>query len=142
MDGSGFVSRGPKCHNPLILGAIHPPLLLQAIYQQCSALCSAKALQGVREGQDNQPARKQQEKSPHRSAVRKERAADTCLQKPHKTLLSCGGKKNITGKDVPTQSWGRTDACAGTVLSQLVDLYNCQTPSFLVLSLGEQMQHH
>lgn len=30
----------------------------------------------------------------------------------------------------------------GAVLSQLVDLYNFQTPSLLVLSLGEQMQHH
>lgn len=57
-------------------------------------------------------------------------------------LLTFGGKKNITGKDFPPQRGGTAVLCIGTVLSQLVDLYNFQTPSLLVLILGEQMQHH
>lgn len=56
-------------------------------------------------------------------------------------LLTFGGKKNITGKDFPPQRRGTAALCIGAVLSQLVNLYNFQTPSLLVLSLGEQMQH-
>lgn len=76
------------------------------------------------------------------SAAGGERAAVICLQGPHTTLLTFGGKENITGKDFPPQCWGMAVLRVGAVLSQLVDLYNFQTPSLLVLSLGEQMQHH
>lgn len=64
------------------------------------ALLSAllKALQGVREGQDNQPDRQQQEMSPHSSAVRREKAADTCLQKPQNIIKLCWQEKYHRGR--------------------------------------------
>lgn len=78
----GLVHRGQN-------GIIHLFGELQIPFCSCKpfashALLSAllKALQGVREGHDNQPAREQQEMPSHSSAVRRERAADTCLQKP------------------------------------------------------------
>lgn len=57
-------------------------------------------------------------------------------------LLTFGGKKNVTGKDFPPQHRATAALCIGAVLSQLVDLYNFQTPFLLTLSLGEQMQRH
>lgn len=82
----GLVHRGQN-------GIIHLFGELQIPFCSCKpfashALLSAllKALQGVREGHDNQPAREQQEMPSHSSAVRRERAADTCLQKPQNII--------------------------------------------------------